>query len=144
MSNLSNEPHDTCANKTATETPGPPTLNDNLTPHYQSSNTDLESLGRTPPVSRHFNRHKQKETNEDCGSTKRTDPSTPQSNGRMQASLPALQQIAEAIYINSSGNERWKPPESKKDCLTKELNVKCGGWGSYVKASRLKLLKRLV
>ncbi|XP_073948734.1 uncharacterized protein [Choristoneura fumiferana] len=60
---------------------GPPTLNDNLTPHYQSSNTDLESLGRTPPVSRHFNRHKQKaggSSNEDLSDS--TEASTQKSH----------------------------------------------------------------
>ncbi|XP_013141999.1 PREDICTED: rho GTPase-activating protein 15-like [Papilio polytes] len=35
---------------------GPPTLEE-YPPQYQSSNTDLESLGRTPPVARHV-RHK--------------------------------------------------------------------------------------
>ncbi|XP_063368845.1 uncharacterized protein LOC134657212 isoform X2 [Cydia amplana] len=38
---------------------GPPT-DDNLSIMNQSSNTDLESLGRTPPASRHSNRSKQK------------------------------------------------------------------------------------
>ncbi|XP_034828178.1 rho GTPase-activating protein 9-like isoform X2 [Maniola hyperantus] len=38
---------------------GPPPLDDRPSP-YQSSNTDLESLGRTPPVSRHATRSKQK------------------------------------------------------------------------------------
>ncbi|XP_046964358.1 rho GTPase-activating protein 27-like isoform X2 [Vanessa cardui] len=38
---------------------GPPALDDRPSP-YQSSNTDLESLGRTPPVSRHATRAKQK------------------------------------------------------------------------------------
>ncbi|XP_047999713.1 uncharacterized protein LOC125236825 isoform X3 [Leguminivora glycinivorella] len=38
---------------------GPPT-DDNLSMMNQSSNTDLESLGRTPPASRHSNRSKQK------------------------------------------------------------------------------------
>ncbi|KAJ0173289.1 hypothetical protein K1T71_011465 [Dendrolimus kikuchii] len=33
---------------------------DSLTPQYQSSNTDLESLGRTPPTSRHVNRANKK------------------------------------------------------------------------------------
>ncbi|CAH0713495.1 unnamed protein product, partial [Brenthis ino] len=37
---------------------GPPSLDDKPSP-YQSSNTDLESLGRTPPVARHA-RNKQK------------------------------------------------------------------------------------
>ncbi|XP_039751957.1 uncharacterized protein LOC120627900 isoform X2 [Pararge aegeria] len=39
---------------------GPPPLDDRPSP-YQSSNTDLESLGRTPPVSRHATRSKQKD-----------------------------------------------------------------------------------
>ncbi|CAK1589966.1 unnamed protein product [Parnassius mnemosyne] len=39
---------------------GPPTLDEYPLQHYQSSNTDLESLGRTPPVSRHANRTKNK------------------------------------------------------------------------------------
>ncbi|XP_022120752.1 uncharacterized protein LOC110997082 isoform X3 [Pieris rapae] len=39
---------------------GPPALDDRPSPQYQSSNTDLESLGRTPPVSRHATRSKQK------------------------------------------------------------------------------------
>ncbi|XP_045503051.1 rho GTPase-activating protein 27-like isoform X2 [Colias croceus] len=39
---------------------GPPVLDDRPSPQYQSSNTDLESLGRTPPVSRHATR-KQKD-----------------------------------------------------------------------------------
>ncbi|XP_049879401.1 rho GTPase-activating protein 12-like isoform X2 [Pectinophora gossypiella] len=39
---------------------GPPKV-DEYPPQYQSSNTDLESLGRTPPVSRHANRNQQKE-----------------------------------------------------------------------------------
>ncbi|CAK1541838.1 unnamed protein product [Leptosia nina] len=39
---------------------GPPALDDRPSPQYQSSNTDLESLGRTPPVSRHATRNKQK------------------------------------------------------------------------------------
>ncbi|XP_050353312.1 uncharacterized protein LOC126775422 isoform X3 [Nymphalis io] len=39
---------------------GPPALDDRPSP-YQSSNTDLESLGRTPPVSRHATRAKQKD-----------------------------------------------------------------------------------
>ncbi|XP_013167674.1 PREDICTED: uncharacterized protein LOC106117785 isoform X3 [Papilio xuthus] len=38
---------------------GPPTLEE-YPPQYQSSNTDLESLGRTPPVARHA-RHKKDE-----------------------------------------------------------------------------------
>ncbi|XP_068623465.1 rho GTPase-activating protein 12-like isoform X2 [Battus philenor] len=40
---------------------GPPTLDEYPGPQYQSSNTDLESLGRTPPVTRHYNRTKKDE-----------------------------------------------------------------------------------
>ncbi|XP_050671231.1 uncharacterized protein LOC126969720 isoform X2 [Leptidea sinapis] len=40
---------------------GPPALDDRPSPQYLSSNTDIESLGRTPPVSRHANRNKQKD-----------------------------------------------------------------------------------
>ncbi|XP_072934179.1 uncharacterized protein [Epargyreus clarus] len=40
---------------------GPPAIEEYPSHHYQSSNTDLESLGRTPPVSRHADRNKQKD-----------------------------------------------------------------------------------
>ncbi|XP_028171480.1 uncharacterized protein LOC114360851 isoform X2 [Ostrinia furnacalis] len=39
---------------------GPPMLEDFHSPQYTSSNTDLESLGRTPPAARHATRNKHK------------------------------------------------------------------------------------
>lgn len=39
---------------------GPPMLEDFHSPQYMSSNTDLESLGRTPPAARHATRNKHK------------------------------------------------------------------------------------
>ncbi|KAL0818532.1 hypothetical protein ABMA28_008973 [Loxostege sticticalis] len=40
---------------------GPPMLEDFHSPQYMSSNTDLESLGRTPPAARHATRNKHKD-----------------------------------------------------------------------------------
>ncbi|XP_075984189.1 uncharacterized protein LOC142981926 isoform X2 [Anticarsia gemmatalis] len=70
---------------------------------YQSSNTDLESLGRTPPAARHANRNKQKggSSNEDLSdSTEATQRSHVRSRLRkFFAKRPAMEQLVKkGIY----------------------------------------------
>ncbi|XP_050671232.1 rho GTPase-activating protein 15-like isoform X3 [Leptidea sinapis] len=82
---------------------GPPALDDRPSPQYLSSNTDIESLGRTPPVSRHANRNKQKaggSSNEDLSDSTEVSKSHVRSRlKRFFAKRPAMEVLVKkGIY----------------------------------------------
>ncbi|VVC87345.1 unnamed protein product [Leptidea sinapis] len=82
---------------------GPPALDDRPSPQYLSSNTDIESLGRTPPVSRHANSNKQKaggSSNEDLSDSTEVSKSHVRSRlKRFFAKRPAMEVLVKkGIY----------------------------------------------